>query len=524
VRWFLLTITLGLLTVRALADGEAHVVQKFNGTDLDTSTATFTVQDKWEVFWFFPMPVNITLLTADGTVVSGYHGAGRGSCYQPKGGTFYLQINSASPSTIKIPWECVVAEVGSGTTLNRDDVGPMLGVPSRSNYAPPDTVLPPGSVQPTPESTTNTTFNPAAPGTNADGTPATPPPPSQPAPLVKLTEDQARAVVLIKGDNAEGTGFLIKTMDGPAVVTNLHVIGNNPNLKITTNTGALITVLSTKGASDRDMALLAIQDQGYSYLDMATEISRVAQPGDDIITPGNSEGGEVMLNTGGKILGIGPDRIEIDNPIYHGNSGGPIFHVKSGKVLGVVTEAMKVVNADDLDKASFASRNSAISGSMRYFGLRMDTVSEWIPIEARRFAIETAFLDQFHQQSLRIDSYLNGNSQNQGGDASADGSSGSDAAKLYLTDDKIMKANARFLEQVSGADTEQRIDALRGLAFDLQGIVDLDVDQIKNPNNFYPFDLERAREELAYRNALKTELDSIGNDIQRLGSLPRTNN
>jgi len=32
------------------------------------------------------------------------------------------------------------------------------------------------------------------------------------------------------------------------------------------------------------------------------------------------------------------------------------------------------------------------------------------------------------------------------------------------------------------------------------------------------------KDELDYRKALKAELNSIGNDVQRLGSLPRTNN
>jgi S1-C subfamily serine protease len=95
---------------------------------------------------------------------------------------------------------------------------------------------------------------------------------------------------------------MIKTPDGPAVVTNIHVIANNPNLKITTNTGALVPVLSEKGASDRDLALLAIKDAHYSYLEMAADISQTVQPGDEVITPGNSEGGEVMLNTDGKVL------------------------------------------------------------------------------------------------------------------------------------------------------------------------------------------------------------------------------
>ena len=313
---------------------------------------------------------------------------------------------------------------------------------------------------------------------------------------------------------------MVKGPDGPAVITNLHVIANNPNIKITTSTGAEVKIVSYKGAADRDLAMIAIQDYGYSFLDLAPDISRVAQPGDDVITPGNSQGGEVMLNTAGKVLGIGPQRVEIDNPIYHGNSGGPVFHPKSGKVLGVVTEAMKVAMTNDLDKASFASRNSAISGSMRYFALRIDTVPSWIPIDPRQFQIETEFLDQFHEQSRRLDSYLNTSSSNQPQNAS----SGSDDSKLYLNDSKIMKANDSFEQDVSGSDTAGRIEALRGLLFSLQGIADTNVTQVANDNNFYSFDLDRVHDELGYRKALKAELDNIGNDIERLGHLPRTNN
>src|SRR5580658_8940670 len=88
-------------------------------------------------------------------------------------------------------------------------------------------------------------------GTNSVGTasppPATPAPPVRTAPVVNLTEAQAAAVVLIKGDNGEGTGFLVKTADGPTVITNIHVISNNPHLQITTNRGVQVQVLSFKG-------------------------------------------------------------------------------------------------------------------------------------------------------------------------------------------------------------------------------------------------------------------------------------
>jgi hypothetical protein len=526
VRRALPAILLALVSGITCADGDAHVVQKFDGVDTNTSTATFTVQDKWEVLWFSPRPLDITLLSSDGTVITGVHGSFRGSFYQPKGGTYYFQLNSNRPE-MRVPWHLVVAEVGSGTSLSQEDAGPMFSNPNDPPYTPPASILQPGAVAQTPPGSSPSPNYPGMPS-NFPGqfpspqanavTPQTtsqvtqPTPPVTPAPVVKLTEDQARAVVLIKGDNAEGTGFLIKTMDGPVVVTNIHVIANNPNLKITTNTGAFITVLSEKGASDRDLALLAVQDAGYSYLEMAPDISKVVQPGDDVITPGNSQGGEVMLNTAGKVLGIGPERIEIDNPIYHGNSGGPVFHVKSSKVLGVVTEAVKVDVSNDLDKASFASRNSAISGSMRYFALRMDTVVAWIPIDSRRFQIETTFLDQFDLRNRALDSFLNAPDDNKPEDT------------VWKQDDKIVRANNTYFDQASGGDASQQMDATRGLDVELNDIADADMDVIRNSNNFYGFDQERARDEIDYRNALKSELNKISSDVSRLGGLPRTNN
>jgi hypothetical protein len=357
---------------------------------------------------------------------------------------------------------------------------------------------------------TNTEQAPAPPVVPA--APAVVPPPDHAVVTVALTEDQARAVVLIAGDNAEGTGFLVKTADGPVVVTNLHVISNNPNLKITTNTGQQITMLSLKGASDRDLAMIAIKDDNYSYLPLAADVSGTAQPGDEVITPGNSEGGDVVLNTDGKVLGIGPEKVEFDNPIYHGNSGGPVFHRKSGEVLGVVTEAEKVDVSDDLDKTSFANRNSAIGGSMRYFGLRVDTVPNWEPYDWQRFQGETAFLDQFDKRSRCLDSYLNTPNDNK------------PDSILYLQDDKIVKADASYFDQANGADGSQKIDALREWMSDLEGLVETDMDTIQQADNFYSFDQQRARDEIAYRKALKKELDNISTNISRMSSLPRGNN
>jgi S1-C subfamily serine protease len=362
--------------------------------------------------------------------------------------------------------------------------------------------------------TTAANAAPAAPGNPAAGLP-----PSAPSVPTKATADQmSQAVVVIKGDNAEGTGFLVKTAEGPAVVTNLHVLANNPHLKILTSSGVTIVTTGMKGASDRDLAMLPIQDGPYSYLPMATDVSRTAQAGDEVITPGNSQGGNVVLNTKGAMLAMGPDRVEFNNPIYHGNSGGPVFHTKSGTVIGVVTEAMKVDVSNDLDKTSFASRNSAIASSIRYFGLRLDTVPKWEPYDPRQYQNETAFLDEFEKQSQRLDSYLN---SKQNGNSPQ---TGSDNAQLYETDDKIMGASRAFHEQLNGTDTGAQIEALRQLGFTLDGIADKNVVTLQNTNNFYSFDQLRARDELAYRKALKVEIQKFASDVNHIADLPRTNN
>jgi len=488
------------------------LVKNFSGTG-PTTTAAFQVSNKWMLRWHSQVPFGITVYSADGTVVASAEGVQLGSMHLPTGGAYYLEINAMSPpptttnnqnqSPPQNPLGSIDDPIGGrSNNENNQAVNQQQGIPVNYYNWNVDVVA---------------LGAPGAGGlSTATSTPALlPAAPATPAPVVKLTEAQSRAVVLIKGDTGEGTGFLVQTPDGPEVVTNLHVIGNNPNIKITTNTGAEITMISAKGASDRDLALLAIKDAGYSYLDLATDLSNTVQTGDDLVTPGNSQGGEVMLNTGGKLLGIGPQRIEFDNPIYHGNSGGPVFHTKSNKVLGVVTEAMKVDTSNDLDKASFASRNSAISGAMRYFGLRLDTVPSWVPLDWRRFQNETTFLDQFNFQSRSLDSYLNPPS-------ASDASSNSDDAKLYLRDKKIMAANDDFVQQAKGNDTPQRVEAFKELLFDLDSIADKDMDQIQNMDNFYSFDQERAKEEIAYRKALRSELDSISTNVSRMDSFRRS--
>jgi hypothetical protein len=335
-------------------------------------------------------------------------------------------------------------------------------------------------------------------------------PVTNPAPAVaKLTSDQiAQSIVVIKGDSATGTGFLVKTAEGPAVMTNLRVLANNPNLKITTITGTPITATGMKGAIDRDLATLPIADGPYAYLTLVTDFNTV-HVGDDLITPGN---------TAGKLDTIGPDRIEFDNPVSHASSGGPVVDSTTGTVIGVVTEAPKAIVSTDLDKTSFQSRDATVASTAHYFGLRFDTAPTWEAYDPARYQSETALLDQFHQQSRDLDSYLNS------GPGSEDGSSSSSSLP-YQNDAKIMEAHRNYHKQSNSLDTAAlQISELRQLTFDLDAIASKDEQTLENPTSFYGYDQQRARDELAYRKALQTEIQDMNNDVKWVERLPKSNN
>jgi hypothetical protein len=196
-------------------------------------------------------------------------------------------------------------------------------------------------------------------------------------------------------------------------------------------------------------------------------------------------------------------------------------------VIAVVTQAVKVDVSNEIDKTSFASHKSAIHGSMRYFGLRFDTVPNWEPYDWNHFQGETAFLDQFDKQSRSLASYLiaveaadkESHKKKKAGNKDTDDPD----ANLYLSDEKIVKALHILNEQISGADKEQQLDAITQFVSTLTDIADTGMSAIQNLGNFYSFDQQRAKDEIAYRKALKTELKTIGNDVGWLNSLPRTN-
>ena len=357
----------------------------------------------------------------------------------------------------------------------------------------------------TPSSATAATPSAAVPASAVATTPAAPAPATAPAaPVAPATPAQlsANAVVIIKGDRAEGSGFFAMTAQGPVVFTNIHVLAGNPNPHILTSSGQEVQVRDLMGASDRDIAMFSIVDNHYTYLDLASNVEQNTNVGDPTITPGNSEGGEVTLKTDGKVVGIGPQQVEFDNPIYHGNSGGPVFDVRTGKVIAVVTRAMHMDPKNDIDKSSFANANSAIKGPMRYFGFRIDTVPAWESYSVSRLVFEADLLKNFHEVSRALDSFLNGAGY---GNASTT-EEGPPDAKYYLTNDRVRKAAEEYERTLQSRDRES---AVQEIVWSLGTLVDENLAAISATDSFYAYNRERAKYEVMYRQALKDEIGRI---------------
>jgi hypothetical protein len=489
---------LGLFWLGAIpaARADEQLVEQFDGHN-SLTTADFNVPDHWELRWHSAQALSLGVIRLDNSVVAGTSGRTNGSLYLPHGGTYRIRVKGGDP----IPWDIAVVSLGpvSATSGATDDAG------SNAFYLP----------TPGPEDVTSTNAVPdgevvAAAGTNSAPETVVPPPPP-PVPT-QLAAEQERAIVTVRGDRAEGAGFLLKTSTGLVVITSLSLISNNPRLDLITKAGAEIKTTTLQAATDRDLAMIGIEDDAYAKLVAATDISSAVQTGDTVLTSANGSANPSMEHAA-QVTMMAPLRIEFAPFDAHGEIGGPVLQAKTGQVIAVVGAAPSVVITTDLDKVPFPTRETAIANSMSYFGLRLDTVTTWETCDWKRLAVETAFLDDFHQRSRCLDSYLNGkNNDNR------------PIGKLWQSDDKIKTANDNFLQASAGGDTSQRMESLRSLLFELGNVGDVAMDPIQEPANFYTYDQQRARNEIAYRQALKAELDYFSSNVNRFSGVERRNN
>jgi serine protease Do len=139
---------------------------------------------------------------------------------------------------------------------------------------------------------------------------------------------------------ALGSGFVISA-DG-VIVTNNHVIQGASDIKVTLDDGTELPAKLLGADPKSDLAVIKVQSQK-PLATIAWGDSDNLKLGDQILAIGNPFGIGTTVTAGivsarGRDLHSGPydDFIQIDAPINHGNSGGPLVD-SSGAVVGINT-------------------------------------------------------------------------------------------------------------------------------------------------------------------------------------------
>ena len=171
------------------------------------------------------------------------------------------------------------------------------------------------------------------------------------------------SVVIVSVNRSFGSGFFV-TDDG-YIITNEHVITGQSKATIETHSKQKFIADVVKVDAKRDLALLKISGSGFPA--MKVEDSANVKTGDDVITIGAPIGLDWSV-TKGIISNFGIDpksgtpQVQTDAAINHGNSGGPLINIKTGKVVGVNVSFIgkDSMTGDRVEGVNFAIASSEI--------------------------------------------------------------------------------------------------------------------------------------------------------------------
>jgi len=185
------------------------------------------------------------------------------------------------------------------------------------------------------------------------------------------------SLVFVTGTEGAGSGFVAAMGNGNFLVTNVHVVAGIPDAAFKKLDGATVQGGAPSMAVGEDIFCMALPAGG-TPLPIMRGVDSNAAIGDDVAVLGNGEGQGVINTIIGKIVGIGPNLVEVDAPFVPGNSGSPIIHLKTGTVIGVAT--YYVTNEYDV-----TTGQKSIRPVIRRFGYRLDVVDKWQPVNWESF-------------------------------------------------------------------------------------------------------------------------------------------
>ena len=205
-------------------------------------------------------------------------------------------------------------------------------------------------------------------------------------------------LVFVGGAEGAGSGFVATLGGANFLFTNAHVAAGIKGAGFKTLEGAAVQAGAPSIAVGHDIFRMQL-GAGGSPLEVMAKVDENAAIGDDVVVLGNAEGGGVINTITGKIVGIGPQLVEVTAPFQPGNSGSPIIHLKTGKVIGVATY-LTVKKYDPATREIF--RNPVV----RRFGYRLDSVKTWQPVNWQAFYAQAAEMQTIEKLTMDLEHFL----------------------------------------------------------------------------------------------------------------------
>jgi len=188
------------------------------------------------------------------------------------------------------------------------------------------------------------------------------------------------ATYLITTDDGSGSAFLAR-MDGRVyLVTNYHVVKGASKIECSNQTDSIkINGGTMEVADDRDLVRFPVDKKD------GLEINTNPVLDNRVAAFGNSGGKDVVTKLDGKVLGVGPQELEVSCEFIPGNSGGPIADEK-GKVVGIATYVATQKGIPD-----WVKKGTRFEGTRR-FGVRLVENLKWSTVDLMEFQKETKVL------------------------------------------------------------------------------------------------------------------------------------
>ena len=222
--------------------------------------------------------------------------------------------------------------------------------------------------------------------------PPSPPTPAEPAP--EFVRRYSHSLAFVEGKGGKGSGFIGEMGGKKFVFTNQHVVAGNAGAILTLLDQTRVKTGAAAAAAGHDIMSLELLSDGVGMKVMRDVLANTTV-GDDVAVLGNSNGERVIKPLMGKLVGVGPDRIEVSAEFVTGNSGSPIVHLKSGEVIGIATYA-KIRKIDSITGKLKAEPE------VRRFGYRLDSVKQWQPVNWQAYDEDFHTLEKINARTTDL--------------------------------------------------------------------------------------------------------------------------